>query len=1032
MSKIYLSQISASAKAHYLFKRTVGYSGDLRIFAFVKDDDLQSFYDDIKVFFSASNNEGAQKSAINEDNILLFPHDSPHLTAFSADKIKNLDNFILCCDESSANLPIVSPNIDNSLAIKINQNYRFEDLITFLAKSGYQRVDFVEDILQFAVRGDIIDIWTGTSQYPSRILFEYDKVETIKTFDPISQLSKDYLDEIQILSASSEGNNALIKDYFPLKNPNTTLLFFDYKLAKEDEAAFEKYELIINEPLNSKSKSQGYKSFTGFQGNTQYFMDTLKVFGANETKIKIYCANTGEKERIGDIFHDSKWSFEPPQFLSGNLSYGFYLEKENAVYISSREMLYKRKPVSFPKVKGAKRLEGIWEMSSGDYIVHEKYGIGRYLGLKTIKSGGKISDFLCIEYTKGDKLYVPPDNIKSIKKYIGVEGVRPKLYSMDTGAWEKVKSRAKEAAKEFAKELLSLYAQRSLLNRTPFKDESPWEKELADAFPYEETPDQIKAIDDVKADLFRSFPMQRLICGDVGYGKTEIAVRAAFKIVQNGKQAAFLAPTTILSQQHFETFMDRLSIFPIKIEVLSRFQSKEGQKRIVQEVKDGKVDILIGTHRLLQKDIEFKDLGLLIIDEEHRFGVRQKEKIKTMRKNIDVLMLSATPIPRTLSSALSGFMDLSVIETPPLGRLPIETFVSSYDEKLLKNIILAELARGGQVFYVYNRVDTIFSKAESLKKIVPDMRLGVIHGQMQAKDIENEMWKFINLEYDVLLATTIIESGIDIASVNTMIIEDAQNLGLSQLYQLRGRVGRNVKKAYCYLFYDEKDLTQNAVKRLEVMKEFNQLGSGFRLALKDLEIRGAGGILSSNQHGFVRDIGYDMFVRLLEEEGSKIKSSQLIEEPKIENEIEINLQIAAFIPETYIEYEDIRVLFYRKLAEANHIYEVNKIKSELIDRFGALHRETENLFEISILKLEAQTLEIESIIENKDSISIHFSPKADFSNADIGKLIEVYSNEIEFIAGKQNAFRLRKSEKSFNCIEYVQKIFKELKFYLKK
>ncbi|MDR3049138.1 MAG: transcription-repair coupling factor [Elusimicrobiota bacterium] len=1030
MSKTYLSQASASAKAHYLFKLINKRGGEknsnLRVFAFVKDDDLQNFYDDIKAFFQSET-----QSVLNKDNILLFPHDLANTRAFSIDKIKTTDNFILCCSESSINSLIAKPDSNNSLTIKVNQDYRFEDLIVSLSKFGYERVDFVEDILQFAVRGDIIDIWTGLNEEPVRILFEYDKIETIKSFEPISQISNTHLNEIKILSVNNEQNTATIKDYFSAQNQQNAILFFDYKISKENETAFEKYELIINDPLNSKSQNQNYKSFTGFQGNTQYFIDTLKTFAQNKIDIKIYCANNGEKERIADIFHDNKWSFAAPQFLFGNLSSGFYLESENAAYISSREMLYKRKPVSFPKVKGAKRLEGIWEMAAGDYVVHERYGIGKYLGLKTIKSGGKISDFLCIEYSKGDKLYVPPDNIKALKKYIGVEGARPKLYSMDTGAWDKIKSRARQAAKEFAKELLALYAQRSLVVRPPLKGETPWEKELADSFPYQETPDQLKAIDDVKADFLRAFPMERLICGDVGYGKTEIAVRAAFKAVQNGKQAALLAPTTILAGQHFDTFSERLSIFPVKLAVLSRFQSKSEQQKIVEQLKEGKIDIVIGTHRLLQKDIVFKDLGLLIIDEEHRFGVKQKEKIKNIKKAIDVLLLSATPIPRTLSSALSGFRDLSVIETPPLGRLPIETFLSAYDEKLLKNIISAELSRGGQVFYVYNRIDTMFSKAENLKKLIPDMRLGIIHGQMQAKDIESIMWKFINREYDILLATTIIESGLDIASVNTMIIEDAQNFGLSQLYQLRGRIGRAVQKAYCYMFYDDKDLTEEAIKRLEAMKEFNQLGSGFRLALKDLQIRGAGGILSANQHGFIRDIGYDMFVRLLEEEGGRLKEQGLAQEPQYENNIEISLSISALFPETYMKSEEIRVLFYRKLADAKDIEAINSIKSEIIDRFGKLPQESELLFEIATLKLAARALDIESIFENNDIVSIYFSQKVDFSNADFGKLSKDYADTIEFIAGKQNGFRLKKPNNS-NTMEYIKKALKDLKFYLRR
>ncbi|MCL2506973.1 MAG: DEAD/DEAH box helicase [Endomicrobia bacterium] len=525
--------------------------------------------------------------------------------------------------------------------------------------------------------------------------------------------------------------------------------------------------------------------------------------------------------------------------------------------------------------------------------------------------------------------------------------------------------------------------------------------------------------------------MERLVCGDVGYGKTEVAVRAAFKAVQEGFQAAVLVPTTVLAQQHFNTFYNRLSPFPTRVEVLSRFQTKANQKKIIDDLEKGKIDIIVGTHRLLQKDIKFKNLGILIVDEEHRFGVKQKEKIKTIKKNIDILMLSATPIPRTLSSALSGFRDLSVIETPPFGRLPIETALSLYDEDLVKNIIQAELARNGQVFYVYNRVETILTKAEQIKKIVPDAKLGVIHGQMNARDIENIMWKFTNMELDVLIATTIIESGLDIPSVNTMIIEEAENFGLSQLYQLRGRIGRDRKKAYCYLFYKDKTLSDEAVKRLEAMKEFSELGSGFRLALKDLEIRGAGGILSANQHGFARDIGYDMFSKLLEEEGKKIKGESSIPQKEIENS-EIDLKVNALIPYSYIEDEDIRILFYRKLSDAKEAETLEKVKEELSDRFGKLPEEVKMLFEITVLRLKAQDLNIERISEDNSYIYVYFAPDADFSNADIPLFIKNYSKVVEFIKGKGYAFKMKKTEINSSSLDYVKELLSKLGYYFGK
>ena len=1022
-SKEYISGVPGSAKARYLVQRILetgrGGVSDLRVFAFVKDEELGSFYSDVNTFLSSASNSSDNAAC------LLFPSDDVQIRTQTADKIKNLKNFIVCASDVSAELDVAAPQAVNSFTIKQTESLRLEDTVKKLASFGYERVGFVEDKLQFAVRGDIVDVWPAAGDAPVRVLFEYESVEALRSFDPGSQLSGSFINEIKILSADRSQNSATIKDYFD--SSHLTFLYFDYPVPSDQEKKYGKFNLIINDPLNSRAVYQGYKTFAGFAGDAQFFLSSLKTFAADGAKIEIYFANEGERERILDIFHDGKWERALPPFFFGELSKGFYLESENLACISSREMLYKKKPVSFPKIKGGRRLEGIWEISSGDYVVHEKYGIGRYTGLRTIVRQDKSSEYLCIEYSKGDKLYVPPEEIRTVKKYVGVEGVRPKLYSMDTLAWEHVKSRAREAAAEFAKELLSLYAARSKIKRNPFGERTPWENELAEAFPYEETPDQLKAIEDVESDFSKPYPMERLVCGDVGYGKTEVAVRAAFKVVQNGLQAAVLVPTTVLAKQHFNTFSGRLSPFPTKVAMLSRFQSKPEQKEIIDGLKTGAIDIVVGTHRLLQKDAEFKKLGLLIIDEEHRFGVKQKEKIKKLKSDVDVLMLSATPIPRTLSSALSGFRDLSVIETPPFGRLPIETTLSFYDEKLVKNIIDAELSRNGQVFYVYNKVETILTKAEEIKKLAPEARVGVIHGQMRARDIEEIMYKFTNAEIDVLIATTIIESGIDIPSVNTMIVEEAENFGLSQLYQLRGRIGRERRKAYCYLFYKDKALNEAALKRLEAMKEFSELGSGFRLAMKDLEIRGAGGILSANQHGFVRDIGYDMFSKLLEEEGKKIKGEAF--DARNELNSEIDLQVNALIPHEYIEEEDIRILFYRKLSDAKGFKALESIKNELSDRFGKIPKETDMLFRITALRIEAENLNIERISEDSQYIYVYFAKEADFSKADISALIKDFLGMIEFLSGRHYAFKLKKSKIERESVEFLKDFIRKLRLY---
>ncbi|MDR3111603.1 MAG: transcription-repair coupling factor [Elusimicrobiota bacterium] len=1009
MSIQYISQISGSAKSHFLLKN-IGSIADLRVFAFVKDEQLNSFYEDMNIFFSDGKFE-----------ILNFPTDDVQERVKTADKIKTLNTFIVCASQDALDLPLENPNEETSLKLFTKKTYSFSDIIQKLIAFGYTKTAFVEDKLQFAVRGDIIDIWAAAHDLPFRIFFEYDLIETIKTFEPSSQLStKTTLNEIKILSMQAPKNSCTIKDYFKHSSKALkTLLFFDYPLSKDDEADYSSFDVFINDPLNPKILPQGYKSFSGFQGDIKFFINSLKGFAKQSVNLKIFCANEVERERIINIFDDEKWNHKAPDFLYGNLSQSFYFEKEKLACVSSREMLYKKKPMNFPKIKGGRRIEGIWEINTGDLVVHEKYGIGRYKGLKTIAREKVASEYLCIEYKNNDKLYVPPEEMKTVQKYIGVEGVKPKLYSMDGATWERVKSRAKEEAAKFAKELLELYAQRSKILREPLDEETAMEKDLENAFPYTETPDQLKAIEDIKKDFARSFPMERLICGDVGYGKTEVALRAAFKMASNSKQCAVLSPTTVLAQQHFNTFSDRLLPFPVKLSLLSRFQTKSDQKKILEKLEKGEIDIVIGTHRLLQKDVFFKNLGLLIVDEEHRFGVKQKEKIKSIKKNVDILMLSATPIPRTLSSALSGFKDLSLIETPPFGRLPIETSLSLYDEDLIQKIISAELSRNGQVFYVYNRVETILTKAKTLKNLVPDARLGVIHGQMGSQEIEEVMWKFLNFELDILLATTIIESGLDIPSVNTMIIEEAEKFGLSQLYQLRGRIGRARKKAYCYLLYKDKNLSEPALKRLSAIKDFGELGSGFKLALKDLEIRGAGSILSASQHGFVGDIGYDMFAKMLEAERQKIKG----EESPVnleEKSVRINLLIKAFIPSTYIEDDDIRILFYRKLSESQKRQDIKNVHTELLDRFGKMPTEVENLFEVANLRLLAKDKDISEISEDKNYICLCFCTNIDLKKLNIQNIIAKYHTMVEFVSDEHFIIKLNKSRISYPFIDNLK------------
>ncbi|MFA7074380.1 MAG: transcription-repair coupling factor [Endomicrobiaceae bacterium] len=994
MKKTHVSGINEGAKAHFLSKYVT--DNDVNtLLAVVEDNDIDNIIQDLKTFLDGSNIA-----------VLKYPRDDQREQIITLSKINDDNKKIIVTDKESLNACVLSTESLklNSIDFKSDSVYKHDETINRLSKIGYTRESFVEEKGQFAVRGEILDIWPCDGLQPVRFSFDFNTLETIKTFDYVTQRSDKYLKGVKILPCSNFETNTCIIEELPRKS----VIYSDYKL--DDESEYKDFDTIINSPLEKDAVHYDYQGFQGFQGNINYFIGLLKEFKKADIETKIYCSNMGEKQRIIDIFYDNGWAYEDmPEMILMPLWQGFYL-KNKLIAVSTKEILYKRKQVNFPKINSGRRLEGIWEISSGDYVVHEKYGIGKYKGLKKIVQEGKTAEYLCIEYKRGDKLYVPPDDFKVVEKYVGVEGVRPKLYSMDTFSWERVKSKARREASEFAKELLKLYAQRCKVRRVPYPVAGIFEKELADSFAYEETEDQLKAIEDISSDFSKPYPMERLICGDVGFGKTEVALRAAFKVACQSKQVAVLVPTTVLAEQHYNTFVNRLSAFPVNIEALSRFQKPSRQKEIAGEIKKGNVDIIIGTHRLLQKDIEFKDLGLLIIDEEHRFGVKQKEKIKMLKKNIDMIMLSATPIPRTLSGALYGLRDLSLIETQPLGRLPIETTLSYYDKNLIKKVIEAELSRNGQVFYVYNRVETILNKALTIKKLIPDINLAVIHGQLKPLEIEKVMWRFLNKEIDVLLATTIIESGIDIPTVNTMIIEDAQNFGLSQLHQLRGRIGRDKQKAYCYLFYNEKNLSNEAVKRLEAMKEFSDLGSGYRLALKDLEIRGAGGILSSKQHGFVRDVGYEMFSRMLEEEGKKVKGIKEASDGK-NISAEIDLQTEAFIPQDYIEDEDIRILFYRKISNILKEEDIFNIETELKDRFGKLPEAVNNLFEVSKIKIKAEKLNIERLSEDKKYVYIYMSKDTDFNNIDIMSFINDYKRSVEFSRTNSYCFKIAKADK---------------------
>ncbi|MHB9155498.1 MAG: transcription-repair coupling factor, partial [Endomicrobiales bacterium] len=989
MMKKYYSGIAGSGRAYFVLEQ---YRQGGTFVVVTGEDEVSSWRDNLKAlgqFFEAP-------------EVYTFPQ-SDHFERLSTLKSIAGDGrgIIITTPESLVTKTVSPANLQkDTLMLEPGRNYEFNALIDTLSKLGYQRVDFVEEKGQFSRRGEVLDLWPPDQNLPWRLVFAINTLESLRAFDVVTQRSEEFLKASRLLPVREESQEFLA-EYLP----KDTLFYFDSPPEESVPEAYGGYDWLVNDALQPGAENAGFNGFVRWGGNSPLFISELARFSVQGYKTIIFCSNTGEKERIEDILFDNRKEELTPELLIGPLTEGFYSPSRKLAVFSSQEILYKKRPLSFPKFKTGRRLEGLWEISSGDYVVHERYGIGRYLGLKKLVRGEQEAEYLCLEYKGGDKLYVPVDDFRVVQKYVGVEGRRPRLYSLDTASWERAKQRAQKGAQDMAEELLKLYAARKNAPGHAYPPDNHWERELGDSFPFQETQDQLRAIEEVKIDLEQPRPMERLICGDVGYGKTEVAIRAAFKIVQDSKQVAVLVPTTVLSEQHFRTFSDRLAPFPVRLAVLSRFQPKKEQNKIVAAVNQGLIDITIGTHRLLSKDIKFRDLGLLIIDEEHRFGVKQKEKIKAFKKNVDVLLLSATPIPRTLSLALSNLRDLSVIESPPYGRLPIETHLGPYEENTVKKIIRAELSRAGQVFYVHNRVETIVSRAEYLKRLIPEIRWGVVHGQMPPAEVEKTMWRFLHRQLDVLVATTIIESGLDIPTVNTMIIEEAENFGLAQLYQLRGRIGRERQKAYCYLFFTPASLTDESRKRLQALQEFSELGSGFRLALRDLEIRGAGNILSARQHGFVKEIGFELYSRLLDEASNRLKGR--VRAPE-EWKTSLDISMPAYLPDDYVTAEDLRIIFYRRLAGARSENDLGAIRDELKDRFGSLPLPAKNLLELSGLRLLAEKLKIKSIVEEDGAMALYFSDNIIFRPEDILSLATDYAGILEFMRGESQGVRLRK------------------------
>lgn len=770
-------------------------------------------------------------------------------------------------------------------------------------------------------------------------------------------------------------------------------------------------DLLIEDIL--KKKKDGYRTviLSGTRVRGERLVSTLR-----EREIESSYRDNIESIALGEVV-----------ITFGNLLKGFECPKYKTCVISDKEVFgeAKRKlSKSKSKSKGVSKIKSFAELKPGDYVVHVNHGIGVYKVIKQIEVSGHKRDYLDIVYDKGDKLYVPVDQLDLVQKYIGSEGKSPKVNKLGGAEWQKAKSKVKKSINEIAEDLVKLYAARAAVKGYKYSKDTEWQMQFEDEFPFQETPDQLSSIEEIKKDMESDKPMDRLLCGDVGYGKTEVALRAAFKAVMEGKQVAFLVPTTILAEQHYKNMIKRFSDFPIKIDMVSRFRTTKEQKSTLQSVKEGNVDILVGTHRLVSKDIVFKDLGLLIVDEEQRFGVAQKEKIKNLKKNVDVLTLSATPIPRTLHMSLTGVRDISVIETPPEERYPIQTYVVEQNDQLIRDAIMREIGRGGQVYFVYNRVEDIEKIANYIKNLVPESRVGVAHGQMTERQLEKEMLDFMTNEYNVLVCTTIIETGIDIQNVNTIIIYNADKMGLSQLYQLRGRVGRSNRIAYAYLLYTkDKVLTEVAEKRLKALKDFTELGSGFKIAMRDLEIRGAGNMMGSAQHGHMAAIGYDLYCRMLEDTVKLIKGD--IDKEPIETTVD--LKVDAYIPSSYIEDEMQKIEVYKKIAAIESIDEYMDIKEELEDRYSDIPDPVYNLMDIAYIKSRAKLLSIEEIKESGNDVSFRFQA-GDSDYEKIFKIIiEKYKDSIMLKFGEAPSFIFKlKDQKKENMLAFFKEMLENL------
>ena len=944
-----------------------------------------------------------------------------------------------------------------------------EALAKKLVRLGYERTGQVEAPGQFAVRGGIVDIFALTEEAPWRIEFWDDEVDSIRSFDAESQRSMENLEEIVIYPAAEpvpgEKEEAVsFLDYFDTEeavfflDEPTRLLEKGRTVEKEFEESManraERGETLPEEArllygseeivarLNRKNcvalclmeqkapeweVKERYqveaRSVNPYNNSFEMLVKDLKRWKREKYSVILMCASgTRAKRLAADLQEQELNSFyceDPDRVVNpseimvvhGSLHRGYEYPLIRFAVLSETDIFGReRKKRKKKKVYEGQKIQSFSELKPGDYVVHENHGLGIYRGIEKVEVDKVMKDYIKIEYAKGGNLYILATQLEMIQKYAGSDARKPKLNRLGGSEWTRTKSRVRGAVQEVAKDLVQLYAARQQKDGYAYGPDTVWQTEFEELFPFEETADQQLAIEATKKDMESTKIMDRLICGDVGYGKTEIAIRAAFKAVQENKQVVYLVPTTILAQQHYNTFVQRMKDFPVRVDLLCRFRTPAEQKKTIADLKKGFVDIVIGTHRVLSSDVEFKDLGLLIIDEEQRFGVAHKEKIKKLKENIDVLTLTATPIPRTLHMSLIGIRDMSVLEEAPQDRLPIQTYVMEYDSEMVRAAISRELGRGGQVYYVYNRVNNIAEVTAQIAELVPEANVAFAHGQMKEHELEKIMYEFISGEIDVLVSTTIIETGLDISNVNTMIIHDADNLGLSQLYQLRGRVGRSSRTAYAFLMYrKDKMLKEVAEKRLGAIREFTELGSGFKIAMRDLEIRGAGNLLGEQQHGHMQAVGYDLYCKMLNEAVKEEKGTAL---PEDSFETMVDMERDAYIPDTYIRNESQKLDIYKRIAGIESREECEDMQDELLDRFGDLPRPVQNLLAVADLKVKAHHVYVKELVERPDEIRLVLYEKARLNPASFPAFIESFGGRMKFVTGEKPALYYRRKKNS--------------------